>query len=465
MRNTKIRNTRIQRKTLLAAGMTTALAMTLVSCGSNDDDGGGGGTGAGASKTNCANEIKVNDVPVVTYWGWFEDTAQTVDKFNETHDDVQICWTNAGQGADAYTKLSTSLQSKSGAPDIAQIEYDWLNSFLMQGGLVDMTEHGINEYKDNFTAGAWRDVSSGDSVYAVPVDLGPVGMWYRQDIFDKHGIPVPTTWDEYAAAAKQLSDATGGETLIGNFAPNGQGQHYAFLDQAGAKPFDFDNSNPTEISINHNDEASKKVFDYWIDLVDQDLVGTDQAWTPEFSTALGTGKYATAIYPVWYNVHIPALEGADADAVWRAAPIPQWDASSPKQVNWGGSTLAVTVQADDAALATKVAAELYESQETKELGVEVGGLFLAYPEMIESEYFQNRPYEFYGGQQLNKEIFGQAALDYEGVTFSPFTQFYYDESQRLLSEAIEGNISASDAADQLQESLETYAGEQGFELK
>src|SRR5690606_8935445 len=101
-------------------------------------------------------------------WGWLPDTAMTVDNFNETNDDVQICWSNAGQGGDQYTKLSTSLQSKSGAPDIVQIEYDWLNSFLIQGGLVDMTEHGIEDYKDNFTEGAWRDVSSGDGVYAVP---------------------------------------------------------------------------------------------------------------------------------------------------------------------------------------------------------------------------------------------------------------------------------------------------------
>ncbi|UWX97724.1 extracellular solute-binding protein [Arthrobacter zhaoxinii] len=454
----------IKGKGLLAAGITTALAAAMVGC-SNDSGGNSSAGGDGASKTNCTNEIKVKDVPVVTYWAWFEDTAQTVDNFNNSHDDVQICWSNAGQGADAYTKLSTSLQSKSGAPDIVQIEYDWLNSFLLQDGLVDMTEYGIEEYKDNYTEGAWRDVSSGDGVYAVPVDLGPVGLWYRQDLFEKYSIPIPTTWDEYAAAAEQLAAASGGETLIGNFAPNGQGQHYAFLDQAGAVPFDFDNGNPTEISINHNDDASKKVFDYWIDLVDRDLVGTDQAWTPEFSTALGSGRYATAIYPVWYNIHIPALEGADTDAVWRAAPIPQWDAANPKQVNWGGSTLGVTVQADDAELATKVAAELYEPQENKELGVEVGGLFLADPEMIESAYFQDRPYDFYGGQQLNKEVFGPAALEYKGVTFSPFTQFYYDESQRLLSEAIDGSMSADEAADELQASLEAYATEQGFTLK
>ena len=133
-----------RKRALLAAGMTTALAAALVGCtAGNGNGGGGGGGGAGASKSSCSNEIKVKDVPVVTYWGWLPDTEQTVDNFNETNDDVQICWSNAGQGGDEYTKLSTSLQSKSGAPDIVQIEYDWLNSFLIQGGLVDMTEHGI----------------------------------------------------------------------------------------------------------------------------------------------------------------------------------------------------------------------------------------------------------------------------------------------------------------------------------
>ncbi len=451
----------IKRRALLAAGMTTAVAAALTGCGS----GGGGGGGAGASDTNCSNEIKVQDVPIVTYWAWFEDSPQSVDNFNESHDDVQICWSNAGQGPDEYTKLATSLQSKSGAPDIVQVEYDWLNSFIIQGGLVNMAEHGIEEYEDSFTEGAWRDVSSGDGVYAVPVDLGPLGMWYRQDLLDQYGIAVPTTWDEYAAAAQQIYDASGGEVLIGNYGANGAGRDYALLDQAGAEPFDFDSGNQSEIAINHNDEASKKVFDYWVGLVEKGLVGTDQLFTPELNTNLGGGRYATAIYPVWYNIHIPSFEDADPNAVWRAAPVPQWDAANPKQVNWGGSTLAVTTQAEDPELATRVAAELYVPEENKKLGVEVGGLFLAYPEMIESEYFQELEYEFYGGQKINKEVFAPAALAYEGVTFSPFSQFYYDEMQRLLSAAFEGDMTGSEAADELQKSLETYATEQGFTLK
>src|SRR3712207_1683411 len=59
-----------KRRTLLAAGMTTAVAAALVGCAGG---GGGGGGGAGASEENCSNQIKVQDVPIVTYWAWHND--------------------------------------------------------------------------------------------------------------------------------------------------------------------------------------------------------------------------------------------------------------------------------------------------------------------------------------------------------------------------------------------------------
>ena len=47
---------------------------------------------------------------------------EVVDLFNENHDDVQICWTNAGQGNDEYTKFSTAIEAGSGAPDVIMLE-------------------------------------------------------------------------------------------------------------------------------------------------------------------------------------------------------------------------------------------------------------------------------------------------------------------------------------------------------
>ena len=44
-------------------------------------------------------------------------------------------------------------------------------------------------------------------VWAIPQDTGPLGMLYRKDIFDQYGIQAPTTWDEFAAAARKLHAA------------------------------------------------------------------------------------------------------------------------------------------------------------------------------------------------------------------------------------------------------------------
>ena len=49
-----------------------------------------------------------------------------------------------------------------------------------------------------------------------------MGMLYRQDIFDKHGIAVPTTWDEFADAARKLH-AADPNVYLTNLPPNEPG--------------------------------------------------------------------------------------------------------------------------------------------------------------------------------------------------------------------------------------------------
>ena len=125
---------------------------------------------------------------------------------------------HAGAGGDAYDKFQTAISAGSGAPDVMMVEADRIPTFQVQDALVDLTDLGYEDVKDNFSEGAWKDVSVGDAVYGAPVDGGPMGMIYRKDIFDQYGITPPTTWTEYEAAAQKVKDAGG--PFFGDFPAN-----------------------------------------------------------------------------------------------------------------------------------------------------------------------------------------------------------------------------------------------------
>ncbi|WNM27090.1 extracellular solute-binding protein [Demequina capsici] len=441
----------MKRSHLAAAGAFALAASTLTACSS----------GGSSSNETCTNEILQPDATQVSVWAWYPAFDQVVDLFNQTHDDVQICWTNAGQGNDEYTKFSTAIESGSGAPDVIMLESEVLSSFSIRNALVDLTEYGADDVKGDYTDGAWKDVSSGDAVYAIPVDGGPMGMLYRKDILDQYGIAVPTTWDEFAAAAQTLKDA-GAAGVLADFPTNGRAYIQALLAQVGNTPFDYDNANPTQIGIHVNDDASKDVLAYWQNLAADGLVAVDDAFTADYNTKLVDGSYAIYLAAAWGPGYLSGLSDADTDAVWQAAPLPQWDPDNPVQVNWGGSTFAVTSQAKDPAAAAEVAKEVFGTEDAWKIGIEQGALFPLWKPILESDYFTNLEYPFFGGQQINKDVFLDAAAGYEGFTFSPFQNYAYDQMTEQVYAMTQGQKDASQALDDLQSSLVQYATEQGF---
>lgn len=427
-------------------------AMVLAACG----DGGGEETSA----ASCTNTIMVEDAPVVTVWAWYPAMEQVVDYFNENNDDVQACWTNAGQGGDAYQAFSTALEAGSGAPDLMMIEAEFLGQYTIREALVDLAPYGAAELEGEYTEGAWADVTEAEAVYAIPVDGGPMGLLYRQDIFDEYGVAVPTTWEEFATAAQQLKDA-GYDGYITNFAPNWWAFVQAMAAQLGWQPFTYDSAS-TEIGIDIATPEAIQVLSYWEDLVDRDLVATDEAFTADYNASLVDGTYASYVAAAWGPGYLEGLSDADADAVWRAAPLPQWEGQEPRDVNIGGSTFAVSEQAENPELAARVAMDLFGTEEAWRIGIEEAALFPLWTPVLESDYFADLEYPFFDGQQINKDVFLDAAAGYEGFTTPPFLTYVYDQGTEQLTALVEGQVDAEQALTNLEQDVGAYAESQGF---
>ena len=419
-------------------------------------------SGAGTTSSSCQATIVDKSAPQVSVWAWYPHFDKIVDNFNKTHTDVQVCWTNVGAGGPEYTKLSTAIQAGSGAPDVVMLETDHVPQYVAQKALVDITKHGANAALANFATGTVTDETVNGGVYAVPVDGGPVGLLYRKDIFKKYGLTVPTTWDEYLADAEKLKAASP-TTLITNFAGNGGGATEALYAQAGGPvPFALDG---TSITIQTNSAQWNKAAAYWSNMISKKLVGTEDASTTDYNTHVVDGTYASVIAAAWLPGYLIGFKGAEAGAVWAAAPLPQWNASAPIAANIGGSAFGVTTQAKDKTLSTKVASELFADPASLDYGAKNNIIFPLNATYNKSATFVNLPYPFFNNQVVNKEVFVPALQAYTGLPASPFQDYFYDQLNAASVSMIGGRVTSSAALGTMQADLVTYAKGKGYTVK
>ncbi len=449
----------------LAAGV---MALTIAACG------GGSGSNTASKIHNdkkandsaqCQNKVKKPGVEKVTVWAWYPAIEKIVDQFNETHDDLQVCWTNAGQGSPEYTKFNNTIKAKTGAADVIQLEYEAMPQFVAgaEKHLVDLSQFGFNKYKSDYTDGAWEGVSmgGGKSVYGVPVDLGPFVMYVRQDIFDKYGVKVPTTWDEFAEAGRQLK-AAGYDGYLSDWAPNGTAVNLALFAQKNENVYDYSASSPDKVGINFNTKGVQDVLKYWQGLVKEGLVDTTDANTTDWNTNMLSGKYAAYVQASWLTGYIKGLDGA-SQGKFKVYKAPVWDDSTP-MVNQGGSAWGVTDQAKDTKAAYEVARELFDSDKAQEIGTTDGGLFPSWTKKLNSDGFKNMKEPFLGNQKLN-EVNIPTAEGYKGYAFLPFQTYAYDEQVKSFTKIVKDGGDISTNLNALDTTLTNYAKKQGFTVK
>ena len=395
----------------------------------------------------------------LTFWSWVPDIINEVKLFEKANPDIKIKYVNAGQGGDEYTKLRTAIKSGSGAPDVVQIEFQYIETFRQLDALVDLSEHGANDVKDDFVPWTWEQVSDGDSVYAIPQDSGPMGLLYRQDIFDEYGLTVPKTWAEFEEQARKLKQGNP-DIFMADFLADG-GWFNGLMWQAGARPFEVSGN---KLSVDFDDPAAVKVAEYWGKLVDEGLVATKPPFTNEWYTALSNGTYASWITAAWGPVFLAGIAGK-SKGKWRAAPLPQWSANEQVSANWGGSTSAVTTQSDYPEEATKFAIWLNHNSESAKMLAEKSFLFPTLSSLLYSDEFKNQTDPFYGGQKVNS-VFIEASEEVDkGFEWSPFQDYVYTQMQEQLQAAADGKVSFPQVMEDLDSNITDYAKEQGFKVQ
>src|SRR5690606_5511987 len=98
----------------------------------------------------------------------------------------------------------------------------------------------------------------------------------NKTVFDQYGIAVPTTWDEYVAAAEKLHAADPAKYITNDIGDPGFAT--SMIWQAGGKPFASDGEN---VTIDLQDAGAKKWAESWNRLVENDLLAPYGSWSDE----------------------------------------------------------------------------------------------------------------------------------------------------------------------------------------
>jgi multiple sugar transport system substrate-binding protein len=411
----------------------------------------------GSAETGDADDIAaaLKEKSTITVWAWAPAVEEIAASFEKKHPNVTVKVVNAGTGNDQYIKLQNAIKAGSGAPDVAQIEYYALPQFALSDSLVDLSDFGFDGLEDKYTASTWGSVKLDGGVYALPQDSGPMALFYNQTVFDQYGLTVPTTWDEYIETAKKLH-AANPEAYITNDTGDA-GFTTSMIWQAGGKPYSTEDN--TDVTIDLQDEGSKKFADTWSQLTQNDLVSPVSSWSDEWYRGLGDGTIATLAIGAWMPGNL--ISGVpEAAGDWRVAKMPTFEAGVPANAENGGGGDSILKQSKNKLVAAGFLEYMNEGEGTQ-ISIDKGG-FPSTVSDLESDAFIGQSSDYFGGQKINEVLADSINDVVPGWSYLPFQVYSNSIFNDTVGQAYADKADLNEGLKAWQKATADYGNDQGF---
>jgi cellobiose transport system substrate-binding protein len=260
----------------------------------------------------------------------------------------------AATSNEARDNLNTRLAAGSGASDIEAIEVDWLPELMQYPDkFADLTDPAL---ADRWLPWKAAQATTADGkLIGYGTDIGPEGICYRADLFEKAGLPTDraevaallggadATWDKYFEVGKQFMAADTGAAWF----DTAGGTYQAMINQVANA---YESADGTIIALD-NPEV-KKIYDAVLAAsVDGNMSSHTGQWSDDWTAAFQNDGFATMACPGWM---LGVIEG-------NAAGVTGWDIADVFPGgggNWGGSFLTVPAMGEHQDAAKALAAWL-----------------------------------------------------------------------------------------------------------
>lgn len=202
---------------MLCVMMTASL---LAGCGGGSSD-----SGAAADESSTAwQDVDYSgedpqlekSIKILSIWAEDNDNGILINKICQDYKDnvnPNFDWEYEYVAADDLTQKIATLSSSNDLPDLFAYEAGAPLTTLIDADKVANVSDLVDALDawDSLSESAvsiMKDLSGTEDLYDMPLGLNVEGFWYNKALFEKAGVEVPTTWDEFDAALEKL-DAAG----------------------------------------------------------------------------------------------------------------------------------------------------------------------------------------------------------------------------------------------------------------
>src|SRR3989344_1697234 len=141
-------------------------------------------------------------------WGVFDDSdafTEIISAYRDANPNIKEVRYRKFTPESYKKDLLDALAAGEG-PDVFMIHNTWLPSFQDKIVASPDTLVGEQEFRANFVDVAANDFLRDDAVYAVPLSVDSLALYYNRDLLNAAGIVTPpTTWDGFNEAVKKLT--------------------------------------------------------------------------------------------------------------------------------------------------------------------------------------------------------------------------------------------------------------------
>lgn len=241
-------------------------------------------------------------------------------RWQALHPDVEVKVISR-QYVDHHTAMTTALSTSVYLPDVMALEASYVGRFSSGGGLEILSQapYRADQLRDRFVAYAYESaLNLRGEVVAVPTDIGPGTMLYREDLLGRAGLSVADltpSWEAYVAAGARIKAATGAY-LIGNAQSLKD-----ILIRTGVAPGDglyFDRDSRSLV----RSARFVRAFELAREVRRQRLDARVNAWSNEWAEGFRRGTLATELSGAWMVGQMANWVAPDTRGLWRAAQLP-----------------------------------------------------------------------------------------------------------------------------------------------